>query len=60
MFGDLLRMRLDGDDGENRGILLQSGANILYKYRAEVGERYQFLIDYLQGDEVSSDIKMFY
>jgi hypothetical protein len=60
MFGDVLRMRLDADSGEDRGILLQAGANILYKYRTAVGERYYFLLNYLQADDVSSDIKMFY
>jgi len=60
MFGDVLRMRLDVDSGDDRGILLQAGANILYKYRTVVGEKYHFLDSYLQGDDVSSDIKMFY
>ena len=60
MFGDVLRMRLDAESGEDTGILLQAGANILYKYRAIVGERYHFLVNYLQADDVSSDIKMLY
>jgi len=39
---------------------LQAAANILYKYRAAVGEKYRFLLKHLQADDVSSDIKMFY
>lgn len=32
-FGDILRRRLELDsNGDNRSLLLQAGANILYKY----------------------------
>ena len=59
--GDLIRRRLELDsDPDNRSLLLQAGANILYKYHKVVGEKYSFLKSYLQQDEVSADIKVFY
>ena len=39
---------------------MQAAANILYKYRAVVGDKYRFLLAHLQPDDVSADIKMFY
>lgn len=60
-FGELLHRRLDlDDDQENRTLLLQAGANILYKYHRTMKEKYKFLAGYLSNDDVSADIKIFY
>jgi hypothetical protein len=54
-----VRLELDSNP-DNRSLLLQAGANILYKYHKTVSEEYRFLINYLQNDDVSTDIKAFY
>jgi hypothetical protein len=61
IFAEILRKRLELEDKEdNRSLLLQAGGNILFKYHKQVGSKYSFLIKFLQNDDVSSDIKIFF
>lgn len=61
VFADILKRRLELDETEdNRALLLQAGANILFKYHKEHKSKYEFLLKFLQKDDVSSDIKTFY
>jgi hypothetical protein len=54
---EIVKARLSLDEDEsNRSLLLQAGANILFKYK-EVSASYLFLKKYIQNDEVSEDIK---
>lgn len=59
--GEVIHRRLDLDSNEdNRSLLLQAGANVLYKHHKTAKDKYKFLLNYLQNDEVSNDIKIFY
>ena len=60
-FAVVLQKRLEADETfDNRTLLLQAGANVLYKCHKEKKQKYEFLLKYLQGDDVSADIKLFY
>lgn len=55
-FAEIIKVRIEMDENEeNRGLILQAAANILYKYRDSKGA-FQFLRKYLFGNEVSKDL----
>lgn len=58
IFIRILKLRLASDTNEdNRSLLLQAGANVLFKNQNRRAD-FQFLGEYLQGGDSSKDIEM--